>query len=524
MTPNFHSNGTSFSGCAKYLLHDVDASTSGRVEWTETVNLSTNNPQAAWRVMAAISMRQNQLKKDAGLRPGGRTSKDHVGHVSISWNPEEGQSVSKEEKLRTAKWLLKEIGADDRQALIVSHQDTKHQHIHIMWNRVSTENGKILVTSHNKRKASRLAQKYEEDRMKAGITDKIYCPQRVINNKLRDQGIRVKYDGALSRDQYEKSKSQQEHKLNQKRIDQQRARMAKLKQDKRDLASRHRRKQHELAKEIKTKRDNLVSQKKSIVQNAKRQAADKYAQKWKEVTHNHQVKLEAFKRQENDMRGRLANAFSLIDFGAVFGGKKPAKDGRVSTLSGIFGLNDEGKRLETIKRQHKLKEEKLNTEQRKAEAASMRKARNEYKSKVASLATDAKHKQDDLLRGQRLEISKSQAKIAREGKKQRIDLGLNVRLKKTKSPDALSRPQNQQGGKDIKQNNAATGGKMVDQSPANDNKNNKTNPSDLVPKKGAREAAKQMDQAKPLIERLRANKRKAKQEKERGDDDGGRSR
>ena len=518
MTPNFHANGTSFSGCAKYLLHDVDAATSQRVEWTETVNLSTNNPQAAWRVMASVSMRQNQLKKEAGLRPGGRTSKDHVGHVSISWNPEEGQTVSKEEKIRTAKWLLETIGAKDHQALIVSHQDTKHHHIHIMWNRVSAENGKILVTRHNKRKASRLAQQYEQDRMKAGITDKMYCPQRVINNKLRDQGIFVKYDGALSRDQYEKSKSQQEHKLNQKRIDQQRARMAKLKQNKRDMAARHRRKQHELAHDIKTKRDNLISQKQILVDQAKRQAADKYAQKWKELTHNHQVKLEAFKRQEKDMRGRLANAFSLIDFGAVFGGKKPAGDGRVSTLSGIFGLNDEGKRLETIKRQHAIKEAKLNTEQRKAEAAAMRKARSDYQSNISALAQEAKHKQEDLKRSQRLEVSQSQAKIAREGRKQRIDNGLSVGLKKTTSPDALSRHQTDLGGKDIKKNNEASGGKLVDRPASNDNKKNKTNPSDVLPKKGAGQAAKQMDQADPLIKRLMAKKRQEEKDKDRGDD------
>ena len=52
MVPKIHAKGSSFKGCATYVLHDKDAQTSERVAWSETVNLGTSNPHAAWKVMA----------------------------------------------------------------------------------------------------------------------------------------------------------------------------------------------------------------------------------------------------------------------------------------------------------------------------------------------------------------------------------------------------------------------------------------------------------------------------------------
>lgn len=56
--------GTSFKGTAAYLLHDEgQAQTSDRVLWTDTRNLATDNPDQAWRVMAATAMDSDRLKR-----------------------------------------------------------------------------------------------------------------------------------------------------------------------------------------------------------------------------------------------------------------------------------------------------------------------------------------------------------------------------------------------------------------------------------------------------------------------------
>ena len=73
MIPRINSKGASFKGLAAYLLHDKDqATTSDRVAWVETVNIATQSPQAAWRVMALTAMDAARLKEQAGVKRPGR--------------------------------------------------------------------------------------------------------------------------------------------------------------------------------------------------------------------------------------------------------------------------------------------------------------------------------------------------------------------------------------------------------------------------------------------------------------------
>ena len=45
MIVRVHKVGSSFKGCAAYLLHDKDASSAERVGWVAMHNLGTDNPQ-----------------------------------------------------------------------------------------------------------------------------------------------------------------------------------------------------------------------------------------------------------------------------------------------------------------------------------------------------------------------------------------------------------------------------------------------------------------------------------------------
>ena len=78
------SAGRSFKGLHAYCAHDPDrAKTSERVEWTDMRNIAANDPEQAWKVMAATAGTQNELKRAAGIRAG-RTSKDGaVMHVEM---------------------------------------------------------------------------------------------------------------------------------------------------------------------------------------------------------------------------------------------------------------------------------------------------------------------------------------------------------------------------------------------------------------------------------------------------------
>ena len=88
MVPKLHSKGSSFKGAAQYLLHDKDrAQTSERVAWTETRNLAVDDPDLAWRIMAATAMDQARLKAEARVRNSGRKSDKHVLHFGTRSSP-----------------------------------------------------------------------------------------------------------------------------------------------------------------------------------------------------------------------------------------------------------------------------------------------------------------------------------------------------------------------------------------------------------------------------------------------------
>lgn len=178
--------GASFKGAAAYLLHDIGTPTGERVAWTETRNLASANPQTAWRVMAATAMDADRLKDIAGIKATGRKSAQSVLHLVLSWHPDEATSLDRAQMMAAAEAALHAIDAGDRQALIIAHNDSAHPHVHILVNRVSPRDGRILSSSKEKLKLSKWAQRYEEER------GKIYCEDRVLNNEARARGDYVR--------------------------------------------------------------------------------------------------------------------------------------------------------------------------------------------------------------------------------------------------------------------------------------------------------------------------------------------
>ena len=183
MIPKLHKKGTSFRGAALYLLHDKDASTTERVVHTETRNLATNNPEAAWRVMAATALDQNRLKAEAEIKATGRKSKAAVLHLSLAWHPDEADDLDRDEMVAAADAAVASLKAQDLQALYVIHDDEPQPHIHVLLNRISPTDGRMLSSSNEKRALSRWAEKYERDR------GHIYCEERVLNNADRRRGL-----------------------------------------------------------------------------------------------------------------------------------------------------------------------------------------------------------------------------------------------------------------------------------------------------------------------------------------------
>ena len=95
MVPAVTEGGRSFKGASLYYLHDkrqageAERLTSDRVAWTHTVNLATDDPERAWRIMADTAMRQGEIKAAAGEKATGRKLTKPVYAYSLAWHPEQ---------------------------------------------------------------------------------------------------------------------------------------------------------------------------------------------------------------------------------------------------------------------------------------------------------------------------------------------------------------------------------------------------------------------------------------------------
>ena len=84
-----------------------------------------------------------------------------VYHLSLSASP--GEQISKEKWEQIADRVLKRLGLDDRQALVVAHNDTRHPHVHLMVNRVHPEHLKAWHNGHDYQRIEKALRHIERD-------------------------------------------------------------------------------------------------------------------------------------------------------------------------------------------------------------------------------------------------------------------------------------------------------------------------------------------------------------------------
>lgn len=180
--------GRSFKGVTAYVTHDAPApgqeakpTTDDRVEWTETRNLASDRPADAWRVMAATAKAAPGLKRLAGVPGAGRKAAKPVYHYALSWKP--GESPDRAEMNRAVDESLKKLGMEDRQALVVAHNDTPHRHVHVIVNRVDPETGRTAGIGHDRLKLANWAERWERER------GKLQCPARAVNREKRQRAF-----------------------------------------------------------------------------------------------------------------------------------------------------------------------------------------------------------------------------------------------------------------------------------------------------------------------------------------------
>lgn len=129
--------GSGFGGLINYA-NDI-AKKNTIIVASEGVSLSSN---------AAITA---SFKAQSRMRP---TLKQFVGHISLSFSPNDTPRLSNEFMAQIAREYLQRMGIVNTQFVVFRHQDQPHGHVHIVYNRVDNEGNSISSDSDFRKSAA----------------------------------------------------------------------------------------------------------------------------------------------------------------------------------------------------------------------------------------------------------------------------------------------------------------------------------------------------------------------------------
>lgn len=370
MIPDIARTGSSFKGALAYYLHDKkregesERLSSDRVAWTETRNILTPDPELAGRIMAATAMDADRLKREAGVRNTGRKSAQSVYAYTLAWHPEEAKTLTRAEMVRAADETLRALGAEDRQAIFVCHTDRPHPHVHIILNRVSPQDGRMLVNSNDRLKLSQWALAYRQTR-----GQEQYCPQRAENWDMRlsrhKDRDRLKYWRAAAdtprsmMEDVHQAKAAGDPKVAQV-IAAQKKRLAKLAADGQAMAARHATEWKALGARFKDRQAQILEQSKSGIDDAVTGIKAAYRPKWQDIGRRHSTERRRFLEREQRVSGKIKNAIEAVIH---------ARDLNPESSRGFLGnafnyLTSSKSRADMLERLHKAQVRELSASQR----------------------------------------------------------------------------------------------------------------------------------------------------------------
>ena len=129
--------GNGFGGLVSYA-NDIKNKDTNIIA-SEGVDLSTNRS-----IVASFNIQ-------AKARP---TLKAYVGHISLSFSPEDYRRMSDELIAEISRKYLQRMGIVNTQFVIFRHHDKAHDHVHIVYNRVDNDGNAITGDSNFKKSAA----------------------------------------------------------------------------------------------------------------------------------------------------------------------------------------------------------------------------------------------------------------------------------------------------------------------------------------------------------------------------------
>lgn len=414
------SNGHSFKGLHAYCAHDQDrAETSERVDWMETRNLANDDPNQAWKIMAATAAAQNTLKRSSGIRAGQAPKDGAVTHVVMSFDAEEQTDRATLQK--AADGLLSVLGADpakmrgkskpkrrqfadEHQVIMYTHTDTKNVHMHMMINRIHPETGLLLPDSNNYDKAQKWALKFS----KAQGTDH-KTPAREENREMRDNGEYVKADRRKPRNIFEQERAMKSAAANQNSE----SRSIKHEQGKKDaalalrgrnMAALHSVQWDKLVDAHKQRKTAINKQLKKAISKAKAEIREEYRHKRRDLKKLQASELKTFEALENSLFGKASNIVKTVKLSASDIGND-----RRGVISRSFRiLSNSGTRKEYFENAQKRELSALEGQQAKSVSERIEALKRAYAPKYEQNRATFTEQRSDLTKSQAVDKQKLQ--------------------------------------------------------------------------------------------------------------------
>ena len=367
--------GRSFGGLTRYCLGPGEAGVEDRVEFVETRNIATRDPEAAWRVMAARHYMQDDLKAANGIRRG--SNGKPVGHMFISWGAEEAanQNLDHNAMMQAANGALEAIGAEKHQAIVIAHNDTQdnNPHCHVIINLIG-EDGCLKDNKNEKKKLSRFALEHE-----TLVHGEPVVRTRYRNWQDRDAGETPAPVRKKARHLYEIEKATQAGDISPDDAKRLLAKQREIEQDKQRTKERF--EDHE--GRLKEYRDERISriekETKTRVTRIRTETRKEYREYWTQLDDHQFWERGEFNDNEKSLRGSLENAMRLVDW--------KCEEQGATKLTAMFNfanlvVSEKARREEMTKRQQWEREE-FRRQQRQVEAEKIAAARTEQKDRIA---------------------------------------------------------------------------------------------------------------------------------------------
>lgn len=159
--------GKSFRGCVRYVLNDSH-------ELLEAEGVLADSAKSIIRSFAM-------------QRSGRKEIKQPVGHIPISFSPEDSHRLTCNFMLQLVREYMEEMGIKNTQYIIVRHHNTENEHLHIVYNRIDNNLKLISVNNDYKRNVKTCKKLKDKHNLTYGKGK-----DRVKRKKLNDPD-KVKY-------------------------------------------------------------------------------------------------------------------------------------------------------------------------------------------------------------------------------------------------------------------------------------------------------------------------------------------